>query len=170
MDKSCDSKSLKGISPVIAIILMVMITVVLVAFAYSWLQDTVEDTTENTGEILSNTEKMNQKVSITTAYRCDDDGDDNDNGGYVCFELKALSTNSYSVEMDDTTYYINGVPVTEDLGAGWTGTSCNATGGSLAPNARCYGMIDIEDCEIGAVLKVSLPWGSEASKSISGCS
>ncbi|MBN2094679.1 MAG: hypothetical protein JW727_01400 [Candidatus Aenigmarchaeota archaeon] len=141
---------------------MVMITVVLIAFSYTWLQGTMEGSQQRTSEVISNTEKLNQKVAITTVYQ---------DGGAIYFELKALTTNSYSVNMTGTSYYINGVPKgPEDWTGGISGgVSCMDPGLMLAPGAKCYGMLD-EDCGIGDVFKVSIAWGAEDSKSISNCS
>ncbi|MGC9310973.1 MAG: archaellin/type IV pilin N-terminal domain-containing protein [Candidatus Aenigmatarchaeota archaeon] len=154
-------KTLKGISPVIAIILMVMITVVLVAFSYSWLQGTLEDTTKTTGTILTETQKQNQKITIPTLYKCGDD---------ICFELKALTTNSYSIDMNGTTYYINNVPQTIVAWDGGTGgEDCDGLD-YLAAGQRCYGKIEDLDCRLGDTFRVNLAWGTETSKSIDGCS
>jgi flagellin-like protein len=165
MVKSSNSQvnntSMKGISPVIATILMVMITVVLVAFSYSWLQNTVTGTQEQTGNVISQADKLNQKVDIPTVYQCGPD---------ICFQLKAYTTNSYSVEMNSTSYYIHNIPmVAVAWDGGVAGTSCDAVT-LLAPGASCYGKIAGTNCQISQNdFKVSLAWGATTTKSISGC-
>ena len=161
------SKSLKGISPVIAIILMVMITVVLVAFAYSWLQGTMSETTKQTSDVLTQTEKMNQRVNIGTLYVCDSGA----NSSYICFELRAQTTNKYAIPLNGTGYYVSNVP--KELyswDGGISGTPCSEDL-SLAAGGRCFGRIpNSPSCSVGDVFKVSLPWGTETSKGIDGCS
>jgi flagellin-like protein len=160
-DSYYNNARLKGISPVVATILMVMITVVLVAFSYSWLQNTVTGTQEQTGNVLSQADKMNQKVDIPTIYQC---------GADICFQLKAYTTNSYSVEMNSTSYYLHNVPksvVAWDGGV--SGASCTTTN-LLAPGGSCYGKIAATTCQLSQNdFKVSLAWGATSTKSISGC-
>jgi len=164
MVKSRDSYNndafMKGISPVVATILMVMITVVLVAFSYSWLQNTVTGTQEQTGNVLSQADKLNQKVSIPTVYQCGND---------ICFQLKALTTNSYSVQMNDTSYYVNNIPKAITTWDGDISQPSCTTVSLLAPGGSCYGKLLATNCTIGDILKVSLAWGTETSKGISSC-
>lgn len=152
---------MKGISPVIAVILMVMITVALVAFSYSWLQGTLSQTQQQTTEVLTQTEKMNQRVDVTTAYQCGND---------ICFELKAASTNRYSLDMNGTGYYVNGVPKTASTWDGGIGGAQCTTVTTLAAGGRCYGKIAGTSCKIGDIFKVSLAWGTERTKGIDNCS
>jgi len=167
MDKAIEKSefvqqcSMKGVSPVIAVILMVMITVALVAFSYSWFQGTISQTQKQTEGILTQQEKMNQRMEITTAIKC---------GADICFELRAASTNNYNLDMNGTGYYLNGVPKTVaawDGGIG--GASCTVVT-TLAPAQKCYGKIASTSCKIGDVLEISTGWGTKRTTGINGCS
>ncbi|MGC9310972.1 MAG: archaellin/type IV pilin N-terminal domain-containing protein, partial [Candidatus Aenigmatarchaeota archaeon] len=91
----------KGVSPVIATLLLVMITVVLVAFVNDFLNQLTQEAQGSTQKVLIRNEQMSQRFSIPTAYGC---------GGYICFEIKALGTNEYSIPTENSGYYINDVP------------------------------------------------------------
>jgi len=151
----------KGISPVIATILMVMITVVLVAFRYTWLQGTMSTATKNTDTAMDAATKARQSVQITTAYQC---------GDGICFEIKASAANTNAIPMNGTTYYINDAPQNMVAWQGGIGGSSCTTVTTLAPGARCFGNLTLgTQCNLGDMMKVSLSWGSEAVKAISQC-
>lgn len=167
MDKAIEryaniKDTMKGISPVIAVILMVMITVALVAFSYSWLQKTMSESQGQTSKIISGQEEMSQRLEIATAYQC---------GANICFELRAASTNSRSLNMNGTGYYIRDVPKTSiawDGGVG--GLACSNTV-TLAAGQKCYGMIENTQCAVGDSLKVSTGSGATDTKGLTtGCS
>lgn len=162
LGKSTLNKSyFKGISPVIATILMVMVTVVLIASLWTWHQGTMNTSTKNTDYMMDASLKAQQTVTIVTVYQC---------GSDICFGIKAQSSNTYAIPMNGTTYLLNNQPKTT---ADWDGTvsgpSCNSIT-TLAPGSICYGKITGTTCRIGDYLKVSLSWGSEATKGISQCS
>jgi flagellin-like protein len=149
----------KGISPVIATILMVMITVILVAFSYTWMQGMTSTAQESTGSYVDSTEKMNQRVIISTIYG---------NSTGVYFELKADTSNKYPLDMNGTTYYIDNVPKNvTDWNGGLGGVSCRLT--SLVAGARCYGTISGVACTPGSVVKVALGWGYTTQATLVEC-
>jgi flagellin-like protein len=158
------NKNLKGISPVIATILMVMITVGLVAFSYSWFMGLGQTSQAKVGAQITQMEKAQQSFEILTAYSCDHDGDgDND----VCFQIKASTVNTLDIPTNGTSVYINDAP--RDVST-WTGMSPDcSTGPTLKPGESCYGAINNYDCSIGDTLRIVIPWGAEKIRPISGC-
>ena len=129
-----EAKKMKGISPVIATILMVMITVGLVAFSYSWFMGMGQTAQTQTGAQLSQMEKSQQSFDIPTAF------ENNDNE--ICFEIRASSMNTLDIPIsgNNITVYWDNVP--KDVGnyAG-SGSACNSLSEKLAPGASCFGNI-----------------------------
>ncbi len=155
-------KQKKGISPVIATILMVMLTVGLVAFSYTWFRTTGEGAKEQSETQLTQLEKASQGIEIPIAYQCDSD---------ICFEIKASVMNSLTIPMNGNGYYVNNVPKTISAwDGGISGTSCNSTDLTLALGTSCYGKITNYNCTLGDTLKVAISWGAEETKQIDGCS
>jgi flagellin-like protein len=152
---------MKGISPVVATILMVMITVVLVAFSFSWFQNMQSGIQQQTGNSMSQLEKSKQTIDLPTVYQC---------GSDICFAIRATSSNTYSIPLNGTTYLINGVPKTASTWNGdISGNSCTEIT-TLVAGGVCYGKIQSTTCAGGDVLKVSSAWGTESQKSIDKCS
>ena len=155
---------MKGVSPVIATILMVMITVGLVAFSYSWFMGMGQTAQTQTGAQLSQMEKSQQGIKIGTAY-CSNSPACTD----VIFEMRALSTNTLTIPTNGTSYYYN--DEVKSIGAaGITGcTECN-TNPKLGPGEKCCGKITLTSaCKIGDKIRISIPWGAEAIASVTGC-
>lgn len=154
----------KGISPVIATILMVMITVGLVAFSYTWFMGMGQQAQQQTGSQLSSMEKSQQSFSIPTAYECSD--------GDICFELRASSMNTKSIPMNSSYIhvYIDNEPVNLNAWDGGVGgDSCNTYSGNLAAGSSCYGKVTVPGgCSSGEtpVLKISHTWGASKMQSV----
>jgi len=105
-------------------------------------------------------ERAQQKINIMTLFV-------NDTGLY--FEVMASGMNTMPINMEGTSFYIEGIPKTAKS---WTGFSPNCTSGNLAPAESCYGVIhdyNLSNCHIGDVFKVTISWGAESFKKISGC-
>ncbi len=151
----------KGVSPVIATILMVMITVGLVAFSYSWFMRMAEETEEDVIIQMDKVKMANQKINIMTVFV---------NGSGLYFEVKASGLNTIPIDIEGTGFYIEGVPKTAGSWSGFSTTNC--TSGSLVMGSSCYGMVagyDSSNCHIGDVFKVAISWGAESSRKIKGC-
>jgi len=57
----------KGITPVIAIVLLLMITIALIGFAYVWFQHTATGLTSNIGrQVNRTTTQMGESITITS--------------------------------------------------------------------------------------------------------
>ena len=150
----------KGVSPIIATILMVMITVGLVAFSYTWFMDMGQSAQTSTGTQLTAMEKARQGINIGTAYQCGND---------ICFEFRASAMNTIAIPTNGTSYYYNDA-IKSIAAAGISGcTECNSAP-ELPPGSKCCGKITGITCKIGDKLKVSIPWGAEAVASVNGCS
>jgi len=156
------NKTLKGISPVIATILMVMITVGLVAFAYTWFVELGEKAREEGDKQLGG---MTTNFRITTAYECSD--------GNICFEFKASPTNNQNLPMNDSyiSVYIDDAPVSlRSWDGGIGGQSCSTYPGDLAPGKSCYGNVSIPGgtCSSGDthILKIIHEWGATKTASV----
>ena len=154
-----ESGNLRGISPVIATILMVMITVGLVAFSYTWFMGLGETAKGRVGAGIAGMEKAQQDFSIPTAYECVDNK--------ICFEVRASSMNTLNLDPRELSAYVNDVPKNiENWDGDIAGNSCDATT-TLAPGESCYGKVN-QTCNTGEVyvLTLSHPWGAEKSVSV----
>jgi len=160
---------MKGISPVIATILMVMITVGLVAFSYSWFMGMGQTAQTSTETQLAGMKKAAQVLLIPAAtYRSAD--------RCVYFELTAAATNEYAIPNNTLTYYINDWPVSVDTWDGGVGGTSCISKESIGPGDRCYGMINLSTnskitvCNVSAakidIFKVSSTWGTEPTRKI----
>ena len=150
----------KGVSPIIATILMVMVTVGLVAFSYTWFMSMGQSVQTSTGSQLTAMEKAQQGINIGTAYKCGTD---------VCFEVRASALNSLTIPTNGTSYYYNN-EVESITAASITGCTECSTAPELAPGGKCCGKIAGITCKIGDKLRISIPWGAETTASINGCS
>ena len=129
----------KGVSPVIASVLMVVIAIVLVGFAYTMFSGFARKGGEVGEKAMGEMEKSYQKLRIETAfYRTADD--------YLCFKIKAPLSNSMTVPIKNyVTYFADGVEYTptENLTVcGFSGNACNTTVG-LNPGDACYDSIKV---------------------------
>ncbi|MCK4730086.1 MAG: hypothetical protein KAT28_02100 [Candidatus Aenigmarchaeota archaeon] len=159
------NNELKGISPVIATILMVMITVGLVAFSYSWFTSIAETGKKSSDEFLTEMEKSSQSFNIATAYEC--------TPNVICFAFQAYSKNKYSISPNNShvTAYLNDVPV---VIGNWTGgiggTECYNATNKLSEGEICYGYVNATSgtCNSGDMLsfRIEHSWGAKKTKSI----
>lgn len=149
----------KGVSPVIATILMVMITVGLVAFSYTWFINMGESAKKATETSLGTiTSAQQQRVSF--------DVQPYQEGGDVKFIMYGAGTESVNLSKVKT-YENDRVPV------GWNGvaigsiSACSATG-NLASGDRCGAKVTWT-CSPGDGLTLVSPAG-RTTRTISGCS
>ena len=159
-------KNLKGVSPVIATILMVMITVGLVAFSYTWFMSLGQTSQTRVGQQMEYMERMQQSFDIVTAYKCDHNTDGQSD---VCFQIRASPTNTLAIPVGNMSVYI------KDIQRNWGnmnqnfGPNCTAVG-TLNPGASCYGVVENYNCSIGDTIRIIIPWGAEKIRAITGCS
>ncbi len=155
------TNNLKGVSPVIATILMVMITVGLVAFSYTWFSGIAERAAEDTTGEMDSLEIKKQAFSIPTAY----EGAIADR---IYFAFQTSSGNSLSMSPNTThvSAYLNEEPRTIgtwDGGIG--GTACFNLASKLTQGQICYGFVDANagSCNSGDMLSFKLEhsWGAK---------
>ena len=158
-------KNLKGVSPVIATILMVMITVGLVAFSYTWFMSLGQTSQVKVGQQMTQMEKSQQTFDILTAYKCDHNNDNQDD---VCFQIRASPINTLTIPVSNMSVYINDVPKNWKGMNGALGANC--TDANLTPGATCYGVVENYSCSIGDTMRIVIPWGAEKIRPITGCS
>lgn len=92
--------SRKGITPVIAVVMLVLIVVSLVGGIFIWLQGVMDETQEGLGEeITGETEAMAKDASIDHVS-CDDDGNVD--------EIYIRNEGSMDLEDGDISVYIGG--------------------------------------------------------------
>jgi len=125
----------KGVSPVIASILMVVIAVVLVGFAYTMFSGMAKTAGKRGATAMAEMEKSSQRLEIVTAIY--DDTNDK-----LCFKIRAPSSNTLAVPLGDSIIYlVDGREVTLEgnmANCPITGTPiCNTTA-QLAPGDSCY--------------------------------
>lgn len=115
----------KGITPVIATVLLMTITVAATASAYTFMTGIQDDFMETTEDRLSNQERQTQSdINIETAYNSTD--------GYIILRIRNTGSLTLSVEEDGEKLwdmFINGVPL--EGGKGWK--HINGAKTSLAP-------------------------------------
>ena len=162
-------KNLKGVSPVIATILMVMITVGLVAFSYTWFMSLGQTSQVKVGQQMTQMEKSQQTFDILTAYKCANNNDNKEDD--VCFQIRASPINTLTIPVSNMSVYINDIP--RRLGemdlSKIGGNNCT-TVGNLTPGATCYGVVENYSCSIGDTIRIVIPWGAEKIRPITGCS
>ena len=126
-------RKLRGVSDVIATILLIMVTVLLVAFVNNFLTDLAHKASDNADTAMQNNEKLNQKIAIPTAFCC---------GYEVCFEVKALGTNKFSLPTERTDYYLNdNAEQVYPWGSGEIGPNC-VRHPLLEPGQGCFGKLE----------------------------
>lgn len=129
----------KGISPVIATMLMVIITISLVGFAYTFLSDFVT-TGANTAQNQTSSLIQNPQISINSVW--------NESGN---IGVSIASVGTTAVNLKNMRVFVNNAPKT------WTGASidgCNNSE-SLVPGASCNIVIN-EAYNIGSKIKISV--------------
>jgi len=110
----------KGITPVIAIILLMMITIALAGFTYIWLQGVFKTSSNNT-----KTQLEQQQRSMMKTIRID-------SATSGTGELAIRNTGSESITSNEIAVFVNGTKVgctgLGDIAPGSVGT-CNISGG-----------------------------------------
>jgi len=129
----------KGVSPVIASVLMVVIAIVLVGFAYTMFSGMAKTAGTAGTRAMGEMEKSYQKLEIVTAIY-------NTSNNKLCFKIRAPGSNTLTIPIEGyMTYLIDGqaVTVTNNLaGCPITGTpNCTDTGLDLSPGDSCYGAV-----------------------------
>lgn len=105
----------KGITPVIASVLLMMITVAATASAYTFMTGVQDDFMDNTQDRLNQQEKKSQSdLNIETAYNSTD--------GYIILSVRNTGSLTLEVESDSGNkvwdLFVQGRPVGD--GSGWT--------------------------------------------------
>jgi len=109
------SDNMKGITPVIAIILLLMITISLVGFAFVWFTRMTESMTNQTSESL-NQQMLVQRTKVTI-----------DNYDEVSGRLVIRNAGSVNLELGKVSVYVNTTGLISDCS--WSPS------GSIAPGA-----------------------------------
>jgi len=92
----------KGITPVIAVVLLLMITVALLGFAFIWFQGVWESVAESTEEsVVSEVSRMAQTIKIDNVLP----------GNVDVSRIYIRSTGSQSIDVTDITVYVNDAKV-----------------------------------------------------------
>jgi len=152
-----EAKKMKGVSPVIATILMVMITVGLVAFSYSWFMGMGEQAKRST-ETSIGTITSSQQQRVTFDIQPYQDGSD------VKFIMYGAGTENVNLS-EVKTYKNDREPVS------WTGVAIgtvSACSGTLNSGDRCGAKVSWT-CSPGDALTLVSPGGRDT-RTISGCS
>ena len=125
---------MKGVTPIIAIILLLLITISMVGFAFVWFTSIAESSTEAVGgQLEATTEQIAKKIRI-------------DNIAGTSLALRATGT--ATIELGELGFFIDGVAV-------------NCIGfANIAPNSVGICTLD-SACNIGSRLRVSAPGGPD---------
>ncbi len=143
---------MKGITPVIATILLLLITISMVGFAFVWFSGMLSNVA-TTSENATNQQmiQMNQKIAIESAKSGN---------------IAVRNVGTYNINYTALSLYISGGVKSVGIGyAGLGGTDCNwSTAALLSPNgilvANCT-------CVPGNSIKVTAPGGSDTDTCIS---
>jgi flagellin-like protein len=132
-----DGEEMKGITPVISIVLLVLIAVTIVGFVFLFLSRAVSTGTNATGTQLQAQQQIMQKTVAVV----------NINGD----QISVTNTGSETVyPSSEVTFYVDGVM-----------RSCESwTSGSIAPRETATCDLNVT-CSSGSVLKVVSPGWSE---------
>ena len=125
----------KGVSPVIASVLMVVIAIVLVGFAYTMFSGMAKTAGKRGTAAMAEMEKSSQRLEIVTVIY-------DDTNNKVCFKIRAPNSNTLAVPLgDNILYFVDSQQVTllgNTNNCPITGTPiCNTTT-QLAPGDSCY--------------------------------
>ena len=147
----------KGISPVIATILMVMITVGLVAFSYTWFMSMGERAKEGTEAAMTEITSSQAYISFDTLYA---------NATHIKGRIRGHMGN---INMNDTAYYYTDRDGAIDDTINVNDTNCTTT---LKPGEHC--IIHTNDynetnCESGSYITIIIGNGRSVSTNIKGC-
>lgn len=134
----------KGITPVIAIILLLLITISMVGFAYVWFNRVLTSTTEKTSNQLNN-----QISSQGKTIKIDNIGDTT---------ISIRNTGSETILSNDLTMYSNNVLLSV--------TDCVTSDLPLAPSAvatfNCASESFCPATGANAIIKVTAPGGQDS--------
>lgn len=137
----------KGITPVIAIVLLLMMTVAAAGMAYVWIMSLQEQIQQTGQEGVDKTKKdASAALSIESGWN---------QGGNLYVALKNAGTYTFSTgEVAAFTYYINGQPKA-------TATTCT---GLSAPSTICQINTAVSYPSVGSkvVVKVDAGFGNQA--------
>ena len=141
----------KGVSPVIATVLMVMVTVGLVAFSYTFLSGIIT----TGGEAAKNQTKIlvqNQQIGISSLWRVD----------ATHTGIAITSTGTSAVDLSNVKVFINNAP------KAWLGDSVDGCtlAGTLSPQESCNMDVAAPYTQ-GSVIKIVGPSGTEVTRTIS---
>jgi flagellin-like protein len=130
---------MKGITPVIAIVLLLMITISMVGFAFIWFSRMMETTTNQTSSALQNQlSQQSKKIKI----------DNIDPAGSIAY---VRNIGSASIQTSEVSLYVNNGVQT----CAWTGT--------LDVNAVAACDWSSGACTSGSVIKVVAPGNQDIS-------
>jgi len=102
---------MKGVSAVIAIVLILMITVALAAMSYVWFTNVFETLTESgTGAIERTGEQLQASFSIESARYL--------SGNSTSVSIR--NTGVTTIDLDDVAFYLNGLPASVTSGPSGT--------------------------------------------------
>lgn len=125
-------KMRKGITPVIAIVLLLMITVGVTGAAYVWIKQVQEQTQAGIeAGIAEQTAAMQARLSIDSIW-------ENTNGD-ISFMLR--NSGSYTYTSDDTgdfKHYMNDAPIGGSCDMGVPGTPCSVDSGTDFPASGTF--------------------------------
>ncbi len=129
---------MKGITPVIAIILLLLITISMAGFAFVFLQRSLEDTTSGVeNDLEAQLNRQRQKFAI--------DNIDSTPGNNATIYIRHIG--SVVADTSIVTVYMNNTPVTCNWGTGsgsWSPGAIKACYGSGTATISCSGTTDIE--------------------------
>ncbi len=134
---------MKGITPVIAIVLLLMITIAMVGFAFVWFQGMWSQTAETTSSQIQAQQQAMLKTIVIDNVNCPG------------ADIYVRNTGSTTIPVDEVTVYVAGVKQT----CTWVGGVTTIPQGTIA---TCdSGTVAIPS---GAVVKVSSPGSVDETK------
>ena len=151
----------KGVSPVIASVLMVMIAIGLIAFTYTWFTGMARQAKASGAKHMGEMEKSLQELKIVKVVY-------NSTGNHLCFKIRAPLTNTKTVPLGK---YITYIIDTSDYKKGDTDLdnkkcegifnttkifNCTSIGG-LEPGDECWGGINYT--EYPSFFEIKHDWG-----------
>ena len=130
----------KGVSPVIASVLMVVIAIVLVGYAYTVFYGMARRAGSTGTKAVGEMEKGMQKLEIITVIY-------NISNGKLCFKIRAPGSNTLAIPLGThVIYLVDGkeVSLLGDLsGCPISGTTtCNQANLTLKPGESCYDAVN----------------------------
>ena len=128
---------MKGITPVIAVILLLLITISMVGFTFVWLTRLSSTLQTKTSESINATYSFEQRVRI-----------DNINPSTNVVTIRAVG--SQSVPTSSIQVYVNG-----------NGVTCGWSAPTLVPQGTVDCTLSPPGCASGGTLKVSAPGGQD---------